>query len=327
MSAYAPTQRRFSRQQSFRGVAKFSDFKTLHAKRFHNAITGNIFLNDLIQLAQSFLAFFHGLSNHSAQRADGIHHGGNQDQRCSCHTPINQEQRDGEKEQAEQLVQPVGEPIGKKITHAFNIVNYRRHYAADGVVLKKSDGLANEFFKNAIAQIRDGGKSDELHKHRAGKFGDAFNQKCEKKRYRKNRSGVVAANAHRKKRIQIDHVLIPRQRDQRQFRAGVRLQNNVKHRPHHQRDHAFHRANHRKKYGGEREKRHVAANRRKQSPNFGWDRQFALVKIPDAESFQRNESQRYEDIYFLSSEWGKPHPYRNRISAHLKLRAASRAEN
>jgi len=70
----------------------------------------------------------------------------------------------------------VGEIFGEGDAGALHVVDGGGEEAADGIVLKEGDGLADDFCKHLVAKIGDGGLSDILDLRDAKVFGEGFCQ-------------------------------------------------------------------------------------------------------------------------------------------------------
>ena len=79
------------------------------------------------------------------------------------HPPIDVQHQEEENDQRKSFLEKVREVFRECDARLFDVVDYGRQYAAGGMVLKKSDRLAKNFGKHAIAQIGCRGVTDILN--------------------------------------------------------------------------------------------------------------------------------------------------------------------
>ncbi len=106
------------------------------------------------------------------------------------------------------------------------------------MVLKKTDGLANDPGVDLIAQIRDGGQAGILDLCGAEIFRQSFGKKENDERYGKHGRAVV--DARRKVIVEIEDLATPGNREERQTGTGHPwMKNEVHGQLDHQRNAAF----------------------------------------------------------------------------------------
>src|SRR4029077_9592286 len=126
-----------------------------------------------------------------------------------------------ENDQRKSFLEKVCEVLREGDAGLFDVIDYRRQYAASRMVLKKSDGLAKNFGKHAIAQIGGRGMSDILNLRGAQIFRNALGDKNYQQRNTENRPYVMEVRG-REEPVQINCATAGQgqQRQQRTWRGG-----------------------------------------------------------------------------------------------------------
>src|SRR5262249_55823485 len=186
-------------QQATSGVAKLANLEILHPESFHNAITGNRFLQDLAQLSEPALTTLRRMPDLAAKFADGEHDQWKHDTDSQRHFPVDVEHHEKEDDECEALLKKIGEILGKGYTGLLNVVYDGGQNSAGGMMLKKSDGLANDFSVHLIAKIRDGSVAGVLNFGNAKIFRNTLGYKEDDQRDAED--GPHVMDARRKKLI------------------------------------------------------------------------------------------------------------------------------
>jgi hypothetical protein len=155
-------------------VAEFRGFEILHAEGLYDAVAGRGFLKDLAEVGEASLAVFRRAPDFAAKFADGNddereEHGGGE-----RHFPIQPEEHAYKNSEAEAFLKKVGEIFGKRDACTLDIVDGGGEEAADGIVLKKGNRLADDFCVDLVPKIGDRGLPDILDFGEAEIFGDGF---------------------------------------------------------------------------------------------------------------------------------------------------------
>src|SRR5262249_33680725 len=90
------------------------------------------------------------------------------------HFPVDPEEHANKDDETETLLKEIGEVFGERDASALDVVDGRGKKAADRMVLKEGNRLANDFCIDLIAQIRDRGLADVLNLCQAKIFGNGF---------------------------------------------------------------------------------------------------------------------------------------------------------
>jgi hypothetical protein len=113
-----------------------------------------------------FAAKFSDENNHKRKEDGGGHR----------HFPVQPREDADENDQTESLLKKVGEIFRESHACAFHVVDGGGEKAADRIVLKEGDGLADDFGADLIADIGDRGLSDILELRDAQILGEGLCQ-------------------------------------------------------------------------------------------------------------------------------------------------------
>ena len=189
-------------EQASGGVAKLANLKIFHSESFHDAVAAHGFLQNLVELAETGLAAFHGAADAPAKFCDRPHDHREEHDGAEGHLPIDLQQHAKKNNEAKDLAENVGQIFGKREPGALDVVNHRGNEAAGGLVLEKCDGLANHALVNFVAQLSDGAVADGLDQHAAREFTERLGEKYD--HHGNNDDGFNVVNAVREKFIQVD---------------------------------------------------------------------------------------------------------------------------
>ena len=125
-------------QQIARGLAELADFESFHSEGFHDAVAADGFLQNLAQVREARTAFFRRVADLPAELADRPNHQRNQNRGTQRHSPVDDQQHGDKRDEAEDLAEEFGEPVGKGAAHLLDIADDRGHHAADRIVLEET---------------------------------------------------------------------------------------------------------------------------------------------------------------------------------------------
>src|SRR6266436_1270786 len=120
------------------------------------------------------------MTDFSAEFPNGKHDERKNDADGEAHLPIDVEHHGEKDDKSEAFLKEIGEIFRERDASLLNVVDHRGQYAPRGVVLKKPDGLANDFRVDLVAQVRDGGMASVLDLRYAKIFGYALGDESHK---------------------------------------------------------------------------------------------------------------------------------------------------
>src|SRR6266436_8155934 len=133
------------------------------------------------------------MTDFSAEFPNGKHDERKNDADGEGHPPIDVEHHGEKDDKSEAFLKKVGEIFGEGDASLLNVVDHRGQHAPRGVVLKKPDGLANDFRVDLVAQVGDGGMTGVLDFGYAKIFGYALGNEKHNEGEAENRPNVVNA--------------------------------------------------------------------------------------------------------------------------------------
>ena len=187
-------------------------------------------MEDLAEVREARTAPLRRLADTPAKLAHRPRNQGDQNGRSQRHSPIDDGENEHERDEAEQLTEELGHPIGESAAHLFDIADHGRHHAAHRILLEEANRLLHHLAVHLIPQIGDAGEADILDQRAAEIFCETFHQEQKNHGDGKHRPDVV--NARRNERIQVDHV--PGAGNTEQLKlldGGSRVQNDIERRP------------------------------------------------------------------------------------------------
>src|SRR5690348_7399334 len=155
-------------------LAEFPNLEVLHSESLHNAIAAYGLLQNLTQVAEAGLAVFRGTPDLATEFTDRNDDDGQEDGGGKSHFPIQANEDSHENDEAEPLLEEVGEVFGKRNASALHVVDRSGEQPASRIVLKKGDRLTNDFGVDLIAKIGDGGLAYILNLGDTQIFRDGF---------------------------------------------------------------------------------------------------------------------------------------------------------
>src|SRR5947208_10913943 len=157
------------------------------------------------------------MTDFSSEFSDGKHDERQNEANSERHFPIDVEHHGEENDQGETFLKEVGQIFGKRDASLLDIVDDGGQDAPGGMMLKESDGLANDFGIDLIAQIGDGRMTRVLNFRDTEIFGNAFGDEKHDEGEAKNRPDVVKARGE--EFVEIDGSAA-RQRKERKLGGG-----------------------------------------------------------------------------------------------------------
>ena len=149
---------------------KISNLEIFHAESFYDAVAADGLLKNLRKFAKAGLAGLHRVANAAAQFADGPNRQRKKDGTGKRHPPIDVQQNRQEDREQESLAKQFSKILGNRQAGALHIVDDRGEYSPRGLLLKKSNRLADDLGVDAIPQIGDGAVPHVLNQPHAAKL-------------------------------------------------------------------------------------------------------------------------------------------------------------
>ncbi len=202
--AAAATERRLARNSRCAALAKARDLPGLHAERLHDAVAGDGFVKNVLDVGQFVLSLARGLAHPAPDPSRREDDEGNKQQQHPGQFSAQQHHHERGENQGKELLQEFRQHARHGELHALDVVDDGRNQCAGGVLLKKRRRTPQDGVVEIIAQVGDHAEPGVVHQVSAGVIENSLQDGGGHQREGHHRPGIV--KVRRNKLLQVDGV-------------------------------------------------------------------------------------------------------------------------
>src|SRR5690348_6687020 len=134
-----------------------------HAERFHDAVAGNGFVEQVVDVGQLVLTAAGGVAHPPANPARGKNHERDKQDQDPGQLAAQHDDHAGDKDEGEHLLQEFSQHRGHGVLHALNVVNDGGEQSAGGVALEEGCRTTQDRVVHIVAQVGDHAVAGVVH--------------------------------------------------------------------------------------------------------------------------------------------------------------------
>jgi hypothetical protein len=160
-----------------RCLAEAQQLPKLHVEGFNDAVAGDGFVQDVLNVGELVLPAARGAANIAADAEDRS--GGDQaeERQNPRQAPTERDHDDHHEGEREELLQEIRQDRRRCVLDALNVVDERRKQRTGGVFLEESDRPAQDGLVQVVAHVGDHAETGVVRQIGAGVVADAFQQR------------------------------------------------------------------------------------------------------------------------------------------------------
>ena len=155
-------------EQALGGATEAQGLPEFHAEGLHDAIAGDGFVQDVVDLGELVLPAAGGVADAAADAMHRDHDERNEQQQHPGQLAAEQDNHDGGEDQGKELLQELGQHGRHGSLHALDVVDQRGEQRAGGEAVKEGDGAAEDGVVEVVAQVGDQSEAGVIHQVGAG---------------------------------------------------------------------------------------------------------------------------------------------------------------
>ncbi len=190
-------------EEAFGGAAEALDLPALHAEGFDDAVAGDGFVEDVLDLGELVLPLARGAADAAADFAGGEQDDGDEEEDDPGEPAAVDDDDAGEEEEGEDLLERVAEDAGHGGLDALDVVDEGGEEGAGGVLLEERHGAAHDGVVEVVAEVGDHAEAGVVDEVGAGVVGDGLDEGGRDEEVGDDGPGVVHVAGHKEVEVEL----------------------------------------------------------------------------------------------------------------------------